>query len=237
VNNLVESEGGAHGRLDDQRANVLPVLLKKRDKEVGGHHDLGGELVLGHLDVANSDGHAENLLKLELDGGSHIVDLGVEVLVVGNGGGELTSLGELGSEKSGNLLDQSLGGNEGVVLLGELLDELLVLVELLEILNGHSINTNGLGSVDIESITKDTDGHVRSGDLGELDGSRETLVSLGVVVLETNLELNGLEEVSLLGLGLLEQLLDVATDAGDGNLRGHFCRCSIESPKKLVKSV
>ena len=31
-----------------------------------------------------------------------------------------------------------------------------------------------------------------------LDGSRETLVSLGVVVLESDLELNGLDEVPLL---------------------------------------
>jgi hypothetical protein len=39
------------------------------------------------------------------------------------------TLGETGSEQTRDLLDQSLGSQESVVLLGELLDELLVLVE------------------------------------------------------------------------------------------------------------
>ena len=37
-----------------------------------------------------------------------------------------------------------------------------------------------------------------SGIINALDGARETLVALGVVVLETNLELDGLDEVALL---------------------------------------
>jgi hypothetical protein len=43
--------------------------------------------------------------------------------------GPRLTLGETGSEQTRDLLDQSLGGQESVVLLGELLDELLVLVE------------------------------------------------------------------------------------------------------------
>ena len=44
-----------------------------------------------------------------------------------------------------------------------------------------------------------------------LNGSRETLVTLGVVVLETNLELNGLNEVALfLAIGLSKEFLDGA---------------------------
>jgi len=39
------------------------------------------------------------------------------------------TLGKTGSEQTRDLLDQSLGSQESVVLLGELLDELLVLVE------------------------------------------------------------------------------------------------------------
>ena len=47
-----------------------------------------------------------------------------------------------------------------------------------------------------------------------LDGSRETLVTLGVVVLETDLELDGLDEVALLlAVGLGEELLDRAPHA------------------------
>ena len=47
-----------------------------------------------------------------------------------------------------------------------------------------------------------------------LDGTRETLVTLGIVVLETNLELDGLNKVApLLAVGLGEELLDRAPHA------------------------
>ena len=49
--------------------------------------------------------------------------------------------------------------------------------------------------------------------MGELDGARETLVALGVVVLETNLELDGLDKVALLLAGVGEELLDRAPHA------------------------
>ena len=198
------------------------MLLEERDQEVGGEHDLGDNLVLLHLDVTNSNSQAENLLKLELDGRSDLSNLGNKVLIVRNRGRELTSLGKLGTQETGNLLDESLGSNESVVLLGKLLDELLVLVELLKILNRHGINTSSLSTVDIDGVTKDTDGHVRTGDLGKLDGTRETLISLGVVVLESDLELNGLQEVSLLGLRGGQKVLNVLTNVGVSDLR-HCC--------------
>ena len=53
---------------------------------------------------------------------------------MGDGGGELSSLGETGSEETGDLLDQGVGGDEGVVLARKLLDQLLVLVKLLQVL-------------------------------------------------------------------------------------------------------
>ena len=47
-----------------------------------------------------------------------------------------------------------------------------------------------------------------------LDGARETLVALGVVVLETDLELDGLNEVALLlAIGFDEEVLDGAPHA------------------------
>jgi hypothetical protein len=65
----------------------------------------------------------------------------------------------------------------------------------------------------------------RTGDGGELDGSRETLVTLGVVVLEADLEFDGLDEIALLGLvGVLKELLDVRTNAGDRDFR-HVWLC------------
>jgi hypothetical protein len=58
-------------------------------------------------------------------------------------------------------------------------------------------------------------GHAGARNLGEADGSRETLVTLGVIVLEADLKLDGLEEVSLLGLqGVLQEFFDVGTHSG-----------------------
>lgn len=44
-------------------------------------------------------------------------------------------------------------------------------------------------------------GHARAGNLGELNSARETFISLGVVILEADLELDGLEKLSLLLVG------------------------------------
>jgi hypothetical protein len=48
-----------------------------------------------------------------------------------------------------------------------------------------------------------------------LDGSTETLIPLWVVVLESNLELNGLDKVALLlAVGLGQEFLDGTPHAG-----------------------
>jgi len=64
------------------------------------------------------------------------------------------------------------------------------------------------------------DSHAGTRNARELDGARETLVSLRIIVLEADLELDGLQEVSLLGLvRVLEQLLHVRAHSGDCDLR------------------
>ena len=73
-----------------ERADVLPVLLEQRDQEVDSQHDIGGDLVFSHVDVADSDTEAENLLELELDGALDFGDLVVEVLSVRDGSRELS---------------------------------------------------------------------------------------------------------------------------------------------------
>lgn len=63
------------------------------------------------------------------------------------------------------------------------------------------------------------DGHVGAGNRRQLDGARETLVALRIIVLEADLELDRLEEVALLGIvGILQELLDLRPDisCGDG---------------------
>jgi hypothetical protein len=144
---------------------------------------------------------------------------------VGDGCGEFSGLGETGAEETGNLLDEGVGSNEGIVLACELcklvskilevldvalltLDELLVLIQLLQIVAGHGVDTMVLGAINIVLVTEDADGHARAGDGREADSSRETLVTLGIVVLQADLEFDRLQEVALLGLiAVLEEFL------------------------------
>lgn len=169
--------GRRHGSLDDKAANVLPALLEEGDEVVDGKHQVGNDSLLLHVDVADSNTKTEDLLQLELDGGADVGDLGGHVLSVRDGGRELSGLGQTGTEQTGNLLDQSLGSKEGIVLASELLDELLVLVELLEILNGHGIEAVDLGTVEIVLVTKNT---------------RNTSVSLGVLHVEHMGQMRGI---------------------------------------------
>jgi hypothetical protein len=55
-------------------------------------------------------------------------------------------------------------------------------------------------------------------DGGQLDGATEALVLVGVIVLQSNLELDGLGELALLGV---RGLLDLVDRLGDG-LGGEF---------------
>ncbi|KAL2284381.1 hypothetical protein FJTKL_09077 [Diaporthe vaccinii] len=208
--NLVETLGGRHGSLDGQASNVLPALLQQGDEVVDGQHDVADQLLLVHADVANGDTHAEHLLQLELDGGLDLGDLVGKVVGVGDGGGELAgcrflrlecgvlrTLGQTRTQETGNLLDQGVGSDEGIVLASKLLDELLVLVQLLQVVGGHGVNTAVLGTIDIVLVTQDADGHVGARHGGQLDGAGETLVTLRVIVLEADLELDSLQKVPL----------------------------------------
>ena len=151
---LVEPLDGAHGGLDVETLHVLPVLLQQRHEEVHGEVDVLDELLLRHLHVPDGDAEAEYLLHLELDGGLEVKHLLGQVVAVSHQGGELASL-ERGdiienrrssfslawapylvktrAQQPGNLFDQSVRGQEGVIGLGQLLDFLLVLVQLLEV--------------------------------------------------------------------------------------------------------
>jgi len=64
------------------------------------------------------------------------------------------TLGKTGAQKTRNLLDQGVGSDEGIVLACELLDQLLVLVQLLQVISGHGINTTVLSTIDIVLITE-----------------------------------------------------------------------------------
>jgi len=74
---------------------------------------------------------------------------------VGDGRGELAGFGEAGPEDTGDLFDEGLGGEEGVVLARELLDQLFVLVEFLEVFGRHGVDAVVLGAVNVMLVTED----------------------------------------------------------------------------------
>lgn len=66
------------------------------------------------------------------------------------------TLGETGTQETGDLLDETVGSKEGIVLAGKLLDELLVLVQLLEVISGHGVDAVVLSTVKIVLVTENT---------------------------------------------------------------------------------
>ena len=89
---LVKPLDFAHGGLDVEGLDVLPVLLQQGHQEVHGQVDVLSQLLLRHLNVSNSNIQAQNLLHLELDGGLEVEHLGLDVIGVGDQARELASL-------------------------------------------------------------------------------------------------------------------------------------------------
>ena len=58
---LVKPLNFAHGGLDVEGLDVLPVLLQQGDEEVHGEMDILDKIVLSHTHVANSNRQAEHL--------------------------------------------------------------------------------------------------------------------------------------------------------------------------------
>ena len=77
---LVKPLNFAHGGLDVEGLDVLPVLLQQGHQEVHGQVDVLSQLLLRHLNVSNSNIQAQNLLHLELDGGLEVHNLGLHVI-------------------------------------------------------------------------------------------------------------------------------------------------------------
>ena len=70
----------------------------------------------------------------------------------------------------------------------------------------------------MEGVSENADGELGAGDVGELDAAGETLVLLGIVVLEADLELDSLSELLLVLLGVLEEAVDGLKENFAGNL-------------------
>lgn len=141
-------------------ADVLPVLLEQRHEEVDRQVNVLGEFIGCHVDVSDGDRQAQDFLHLELDGSLDFIDLLGHGLGVSEKTWEFTGLVETGAEQTWNLLDERLGGEEGVVLLGQFLHQLLVLVEFLQSFSVHVGNVIGLGLVAMLLVTEDADLHL-----------------------------------------------------------------------------
>ena len=108
-----------------------------------------------------------------------------------------------GSNNDGDLFEDGVGGEEKGVLLGPALNELLVLVELLEEVKIDDIDVDFVlqDLVLVLLVGNNADLEGGAGVVGESDGTDETLVLLGVVVLEADLEFDSLGKLAGLHLG------------------------------------
>ena len=197
---LVDALGLAHRRLEVGRLEVLPVLLQQRHEEVQRHDGVLADLILRHLSVADARAEAQNLLELELDRRLELEDLLGEVVRLSHGCGELTSTVHVRADETRDCLDNRLGGKEGIVLVAHLLHELLVLVELLQVVLvlGHELVL--LGNVLVDEVAQNAHTHAWAAHVGQAERAGETLVLVGVVVLQVDLKVNRLLELALLAV-------------------------------------
>merc|ERR1719312_1301454 len=184
---------------------------------------------LGHSNVANSNTEAQNFLHLELDGGLQIQSLLLQVVIVGHQGWELTSLIQSWTQQSWDLLDEGVRSKESIIGSSKLLNLLLVLVQLLKVISRHGVHAKGLGFINMLLISQQTNLVLELGHVLQLDGSGETLILLGIIVLEADLEVHSLGELPLLVLAVLEDSVHSLIQSVTGDLTHLYFSCRSES--------
>jgi hypothetical protein len=188
----IDSLRRAHSALHVERAHVLPVLLEQRDEEVGGERQVRHEFLLRHAHVADTQAEAQRLLHLKLNRPTHLLNFGEHVLRVLDERRELAGFVETRAENTRDLLDNRIRRQERVVRVGELFDEFLVLVELLECLDVHERDVVCLGLIAMDLVAKNAYLQLGARNVLETNGSRKTFVLLKIVILQTDLELYAL---------------------------------------------
>jgi len=160
--------------------------------------------------VANAASEAQHLLELELDCGLEFGGLFGEVVTESDGRREFVGTVHERADDTGDGLDDRLGREERVETGAHLLDELLVLVEFLEVFHVHARDSLLLCLVLMLKVADDANLHGWAADVWQAESSGETLVLLGIVVLEVELQVDGLKELAL--LALRENLLDCVVE-------------------------
>jgi len=217
---LVDTDRRTHRSLDVERLDVLPALLKKGDEEVDATLDVSLDLFLSKRSIGNSNTKAKGLLHLELNLRLELKNLSGKIISVLNDSRELTGTVESRTVKLGNLTKNSLTSKEAVVLLAELLHGLLVTADSLKTINTKARKVELLGLIKVDLITKDANLDALLARIGKTDNTAETLILLNIPVLETNLEFDGLAEVTFTTLS--EDGVDSVVKSLGGNFAGHF---------------
>ena len=86
---------------------------------------------------------------------------------MGEESGELSGLVQTRTQKTRDLLDQRLRSKESIVLLGQLLDQLLLLVQLLEVIGAHGGDALRLGLIAMVLIAKHANAELGAGDVAQ----------------------------------------------------------------------
>ena len=106
-------------------------------------------------------------------------------MTIQNTGFYFSHLVEARAQQSGDLLDQGVRAEEGIVALGQPLHLLLVLVELLQVISRHGGDIPLLGLVNVSLVSEETNFEFPPGDVSQpadilLD--REATVSSGLLM-------------------------------------------------------
>ena len=150
--------------------------------------------------MAHRHRQAQHLLHLELHSVKDALHLLSRILAVGDHRGELSSSVQTRSYQSGKLLDQSIGSEEGVVLLAKLTNHLLVLVDGGDLINVHARNILLLAQLLVLIVHEHAHVDLGASGIGELERTSETLVLSRINLLQSDLKLHSLHKTSLLSL-------------------------------------
>lgn len=101
---------------------------------------------------------------------------------------------------------------------GQFLHQFLVLVQLLQCFNVHARDVLRFRLITVLGVTKNAHLHTGAGDVGKLDGSAETFVSLGVVVLQGDLEFHSFNKLALFFSSMCKHCLHILLVRLAGNL-------------------
>lgn len=118
----------------------MPALFEHGHQEVHSCDDVGSQFLVSHVFGTDSDVQVGDFLELPLNGSLHIADLFLKGLGVSDWLWESTNSVKNWTENLWNLLNDGIGGEKKIVLLGPLLDLLLVLVELLQVVEIGDLN-------------------------------------------------------------------------------------------------